>query len=60
MAFRKRDPQQFRALLARTITLYRQLVAEWGVTAERYRAAVPELISVESWDQMFSRRGSGE
>lgn len=60
VAFRKRDPQQFRALLARTITLYRQLVAEWGVTAERYRAAVPELTSVESWDQMFSRRGSGE
>jgi galactofuranosylgalactofuranosylrhamnosyl-N-acetylglucosaminyl-diphospho-decaprenol beta-1,5/1,6-galactofuranosyltransferase len=60
VAFRKRDPQQFRALLARTITLYRQLVAEWGVTAERYRAAVPELTSVESWDQMFGRRGSGQ
>ncbi len=53
VAFRKRDPQQFRALLARTIALYRQLVAEWDVTAERYRAAVPELTSVDSWEQMF-------
>ncbi|MGH4011065.1 MAG: glycosyltransferase, partial [Pseudonocardiaceae bacterium] len=57
VAFRKRDPQQFRALLTRTIALYRRLVAEWDVTAERYRAAVPELTSVDSWEQMFK---SGE
>lgn len=57
VAFRKRDPQQFRALLARTIALYRRLVAEWGVTAERYRAAVPELTSVESWERMFGKPG---
>lgn len=53
VAFRKRDPQQFRALLARTVALYRRLVTEWDVTAERYRAAVPELTSVDSWEQMF-------
>ncbi|MGH3874738.1 MAG: glycosyltransferase [Pseudonocardiaceae bacterium] len=53
VAFRRRDPQQFRALLARTIALYRQLVAEWDDTAQRYRAAVPELTSVDSWEQAF-------
>ncbi len=53
VAFRRRDPQQFRALLARTVVLYRRLVSEWSVTAERYRAAVPELTSVDSWEQMF-------
>ncbi|HZA16627.1 MAG TPA: glycosyltransferase [Pseudonocardiaceae bacterium] len=53
VAFRKRDPQQFRALLARTVVLYRRLVAEWSVTAEQYRAAVPELTSVDSWEQAF-------
>ncbi|MGH3513878.1 MAG: glycosyltransferase family 2 protein, partial [Pseudonocardiaceae bacterium] len=53
VAFRRRDPQQFRALLARTIVLYRQLVAEWSVTAQRYRGAIPELTSVDSWEQMF-------
>jgi hypothetical protein len=26
-------------------------VAEWSVTAERYRAAVRELTSVDSWEQ---------
>jgi len=53
VAFRKRDPQQFRALLARTITLHRRLIAEWTVIAERYRAAIPTLTSVESWDRVF-------
>jgi galactofuranosylgalactofuranosylrhamnosyl-N-acetylglucosaminyl-diphospho-decaprenol beta-1,5/1,6-galactofuranosyltransferase len=53
VAFRRRDPQQFRALLTRTVALYRRLVAEWDVTAERYHAAVPELTSVDSWEQMF-------
>jgi galactofuranosylgalactofuranosylrhamnosyl-N-acetylglucosaminyl-diphospho-decaprenol beta-1,5/1,6-galactofuranosyltransferase len=60
VAFRKRDPQQFRALLARTIVLYRRLVAEWDVTAHRYRAAVPDLTSVESWETMFDQRGGGD
>ncbi|MFL6147155.1 MAG: glycosyltransferase [Pseudonocardiaceae bacterium] len=60
VAFRKRDPQQFRALLARTIVLYRRLVAEWDVTAHRYRAAVPDLTSVESWETMFDQRGEGD
>jgi galactofuranosylgalactofuranosylrhamnosyl-N-acetylglucosaminyl-diphospho-decaprenol beta-1,5/1,6-galactofuranosyltransferase len=60
VAFRKRDPQQFRALLARTIVLYRRLVAEWDVTAHRYRAAVPDLTSVESWETMFDQPGEGD
>ncbi len=55
VAFRKRDPQQFRALLARTIVLYRRLVQEWALTAQHYRAAVPTLTSVESWEQAFER-----
>jgi galactofuranosylgalactofuranosylrhamnosyl-N-acetylglucosaminyl-diphospho-decaprenol beta-1,5/1,6-galactofuranosyltransferase len=55
VAFRKRDPQQFRTLLARTITLYRRLIAEWAATAQRYRAAVPMLTSVESWDRIFNQ-----
>ncbi|MFN2477763.1 MAG: hypothetical protein ABR615_01110 [Pseudonocardiaceae bacterium] len=44
-------------MLTRTIVLYRQLVTEWSVTAQRYRDAVPELTSVDSWEQMF--KGSG-
>jgi hypothetical protein len=39
--------------VTRTVALYRRLGAEWDVTAERYRAVVPELTSVDSWEQMF-------
>ena len=49
VAFRKRNPQQFRALLPRIVVLYHRLVPEWSVTVERYSAAVPEFTSVDSW-----------
>jgi galactofuranosylgalactofuranosylrhamnosyl-N-acetylglucosaminyl-diphospho-decaprenol beta-1,5/1,6-galactofuranosyltransferase len=55
VAFRKRDPQQFRTLLARTITLYRRLITDWTTTAHRYRTAVPTLTSIQSWDQVFGQ-----
>ena len=54
VAFRRRDPRQFRALLARTMMLYRRLVMEWFPTAQRYRAAVPELTSPKAWQQAFT------
>jgi hypothetical protein len=37
--------------------LYRKLVAEWSVTAKGYHAVVPELTSVDSWEQMFKASG---
>jgi galactofuranosylgalactofuranosylrhamnosyl-N-acetylglucosaminyl-diphospho-decaprenol beta-1,5/1,6-galactofuranosyltransferase len=55
VAFRKRDPEQFRTLLLRTISLHRRLIAEWAVTAQRYRAAIPLLTSTESWEQVFNQ-----
>lgn len=55
VAFRKRDPEQFRTLLLRTMTLHRRLIAEWAVTAQRYRAAIPDLTSEESWDRVFDQ-----
>ncbi|MGH3670526.1 MAG: glycosyltransferase family 2 protein, partial [Pseudonocardiaceae bacterium] len=59
VAFRKRDPEQFRALLSRTVMLYRRLVGEWALTAQRYRAAIPVLTSVESWQQVFDGNSGG-
>ncbi|MDQ4094104.1 MAG: hypothetical protein M3143_12115, partial [Actinomycetota bacterium] len=35
VAFRKRNPQQFCALFARIVVLYRRLVPEWSVTVPR-------------------------
>src|SRR6185312_17297572 len=55
VTFRKRDPRQFRILLVRTIALYRRLVAEWAIVSQRYRAALPELTTVDRWERMFAR-----
>jgi len=57
VAFRRRDPQQFRALLGRSVAMYRRLVQEWAPTARRYREALPELASVEAWDRVLRRGG---
>ncbi|HET9254296.1 MAG TPA: glycosyltransferase [Pseudonocardiaceae bacterium] len=57
VAFRKRDPQQFRVLFARTVLLYRQLIADWALTAQRYRAAIPVLTSPESWERALGQDG---
>jgi galactofuranosylgalactofuranosylrhamnosyl-N-acetylglucosaminyl-diphospho-decaprenol beta-1,5/1,6-galactofuranosyltransferase len=54
VAFRRRDPKVFRELAARTAHNYRRLIAEWPRLAEQYRAAMPELTSVESWRKVFS------
>ena len=53
VAFRRRDPEQFRRLLGRTVALYRRLAADWSRTSRSYRAAVPELTSVDAWLQIF-------
>ena len=55
VAFRTRDPNQFPTLLGRTVALYRRLVAEWARTSRSYRAAVPELTSVDAWRRVFER-----
>ncbi|TDV50990.1 glycosyltransferase [Actinophytocola oryzae] len=54
VAFRRRDPKVFRELATRTAANYRRLIAEWPRLAEQYRAAVPELTSVEAWRKVFS------
>jgi galactofuranosylgalactofuranosylrhamnosyl-N-acetylglucosaminyl-diphospho-decaprenol beta-1,5/1,6-galactofuranosyltransferase len=54
VAFRRRDPKLFRELATRTAHNYRRLIAEWPKLVEQYRAAVPELTSVESWRKVFT------
>ncbi|HEU5473262.1 MAG TPA: glycosyltransferase [Actinophytocola sp.] len=53
VAFRKRDPELFRELARRVVRNYRTLAREWPNLVETYRAAVPELTSVESWRKVF-------
>jgi galactofuranosylgalactofuranosylrhamnosyl-N-acetylglucosaminyl-diphospho-decaprenol beta-1,5/1,6-galactofuranosyltransferase len=53
VAFRRRDPKLFRELSRRVIANYRALVKDWPNLVETYRAAVPELTSVESWRKVY-------
>ncbi|MFC0069979.1 glycosyltransferase [Umezawaea endophytica] len=53
VAFRKRDPKEFRQLMARSARNYRRLAQEWPRMKKVYRDALPELTSVESWRKIF-------
>ncbi|RKT71370.1 galactofuranosylgalactofuranosylrhamnosyl-N-acetylglucosaminyl-diphospho-decaprenol beta-1,5/1,6-galactofuranosyltransferase [Saccharothrix variisporea] len=53
VAFRKRDPKEFRKLMARAVRNYRRLGQEWPRLKQVYRDALPELTSVESWRKVF-------
>jgi galactofuranosylgalactofuranosylrhamnosyl-N-acetylglucosaminyl-diphospho-decaprenol beta-1,5/1,6-galactofuranosyltransferase len=53
VAFRRRDPKLFRELAAKSLRTHRKLAAEWSRLVEQYRAALPELSSVEAWRKYF-------
>jgi galactofuranosylgalactofuranosylrhamnosyl-N-acetylglucosaminyl-diphospho-decaprenol beta-1,5/1,6-galactofuranosyltransferase len=53
VAFRRRDPKVFRELAKQATHNYRRLIAEWPKLVEQYKAAMPELTSVESWRKVF-------
>jgi galactofuranosylgalactofuranosylrhamnosyl-N-acetylglucosaminyl-diphospho-decaprenol beta-1,5/1,6-galactofuranosyltransferase len=53
VAFYKRDPDQFRTLMARAVRNYRRLGREWPRLRKQYRDALPELTSTEQWRKAF-------
>ncbi|GAA0240019.1 glycosyltransferase [Saccharothrix mutabilis subsp. mutabilis] len=53
VAFRKRDPKEFRKLMARAARNYRRLGQEWPRLKQVYRDALPELTAAESWRKVF-------
>ncbi|GAB2828873.1 glycosyltransferase [Lentzea nigeriaca] len=53
VAFRKRDPKEFRELGKRAARNYRRLASEWPRMQKIYRDALPELTSVEAWRKVF-------
>lgn len=52
-AFYKRQPEQFKELLKRSLAIHQRLHREWDQQAERYRAALPEITSMETWEATF-------
>jgi len=49
----RRDRAQFRDQIARSTKLHAKLYRDWPELAERYRTALPELTSPETWKPTF-------
>ncbi|HEU0089057.1 MAG TPA: glycosyltransferase [Pseudonocardiaceae bacterium] len=53
VTYRKRDPQAFRTMLARSVALHRTLAREFPRMRQRYRAAAEALTSRPGWKRVF-------
>lgn len=49
----QRDPKKVRSMLAEAAVLKAQLFAEWEQLSERYREALPDITSMETWQRTF-------
>jgi galactofuranosylgalactofuranosylrhamnosyl-N-acetylglucosaminyl-diphospho-decaprenol beta-1,5/1,6-galactofuranosyltransferase len=52
-AFYKREPDQFKELFKKTIEIHERLYREWPAMAQRYREALAEITSPETWGPTF-------
>jgi galactofuranosylgalactofuranosylrhamnosyl-N-acetylglucosaminyl-diphospho-decaprenol beta-1,5/1,6-galactofuranosyltransferase len=53
VTYRKRDPRAFRAMLARSVALHRELAREFPRLRKLYRDAAPELTDRSGWKRIF-------
>ncbi len=53
VTYRKRDPQAFRSMLARSLALHRELAREFPRIRRQYRAAATQLTDHASWKRVF-------
>lgn len=54
----RRDRARFRRMLLESVRLHRALARRWDRLSGAYRAALPELTSVEGWERIFGRGSS--
>ncbi|MBA2464960.1 MAG: glycosyltransferase [Nocardioidaceae bacterium] len=52
-AWYHRDRDEFRDLLARTVEIHQRLYREWPRLAGEYKAALPEVTSLDQWSKTF-------
>ena len=52
-----RDRGRYRRMLLESVRLHRRLRREWPALAQRYREALPELVSLEAWKRTFGDNG---
>ena len=53
VTYRKRDPQAFRSMLARSVALHRELARDFPQLRKRYRDAAPGLTDRTGWKRVF-------
>ncbi|MFQ4147189.1 glycosyltransferase [Arthrobacter sp. LAPM80] len=58
MSWYRRDPKMLRSMLAESARLHVRLVKEWDELAERYRSAVKEITSMETWKKTFDEHSA--
>jgi galactofuranosylgalactofuranosylrhamnosyl-N-acetylglucosaminyl-diphospho-decaprenol beta-1,5/1,6-galactofuranosyltransferase len=56
----KRQPEQFRDLLRRSIAMHTRLTKEWPELAAQYRTALPDLASPKTWHETFEQSAKPE
>ncbi|MPZ61376.1 MAG: glycosyltransferase [Propionibacteriales bacterium] len=54
-AWYQRDPEQFRDLLRRSVTLHVRLYEEWPKLVNEYQRALPDLVSPDAWRKTFEQ-----
>ncbi|MDQ0663737.1 galactofuranosylgalactofuranosylrhamnosyl-N-acetylglucosaminyl-diphospho-decaprenol beta-1,5/1,6-galactofuranosyltransferase [Arthrobacter ulcerisalmonis] len=52
-AWYKRQPEQFRTMMARSLKLHQQLLRDWDKLSKVYAEALPQFTSPEAWKQTF-------
>jgi galactofuranosylgalactofuranosylrhamnosyl-N-acetylglucosaminyl-diphospho-decaprenol beta-1,5/1,6-galactofuranosyltransferase len=53
VTYRKRNPEVFRSMLARSVALHRELAREFPRLRKRYRDAATQLTARTSWKRIF-------
>ncbi len=56
----KRDPKRVREMLTESTRLHAALLKDWHALSKQYRAALPELTSLDSWKKIFEEHTQSE
>jgi galactofuranosylgalactofuranosylrhamnosyl-N-acetylglucosaminyl-diphospho-decaprenol beta-1,5/1,6-galactofuranosyltransferase len=58
-SFYRREPAQFRDLLRRTLEIHERLYREWPTLSQRYRDALADVTSPDTWESTFAASREG-
>jgi galactofuranosylgalactofuranosylrhamnosyl-N-acetylglucosaminyl-diphospho-decaprenol beta-1,5/1,6-galactofuranosyltransferase len=51
----RRDPAKFRDLMQRSVAIHARMAKDWPELSRRYKDALPELTSPETWRRTFEQ-----